>query len=123
MKPSEAFLIWRKYDLNPIQSPPPGVAQVKPELIQLFANSSRHIKSLFCVYRMSLIRKVYFLREERMAHMLSMVPAMFMVSELLAISNFKAFYRYFKAVLYCCFLTYKEKKFLLFEETAHIIVG
>jgi hypothetical protein len=36
--------------------------------------------------------------------MLSMVPAMFMVSELFSISSCKAFYRYFKAVLYCCFL-------------------
>lgn len=46
----------------------------------------------------------YFLRAERIAHMLSMVPAMFMVSELFSISSCKAFCRYFKAVLYCCFL-------------------
>jgi len=51
-------------------------------------------------------KQTYFLREERIAHMLSMVPAMFMVSELFSISSFKAFYRYLKAVLYCCFLNY-----------------
>ena len=46
----------------------------------------------------------YFFRADRIAQILSMVPAMFMVSELFSISSCKAFYRYFNAVLYCYFL-------------------
>ena len=55
--------------------------------------------------------------------MLSMVPAIFMVSELFSISSCKAFYRYFKAVLYCYFLHVEGESYILFEETAHVIIG